>query len=142
MKAAYIDTSALLAWLFGESRADEFVECINSSEVNVCSELCYLETMRAIRRAISDRTISENKGESLTETFNTFYSSLFRMSIDESTVTRASKSFPVEPVRSLDAIHLATALEYKKLYPELRLLSFDKRIIDNIEPLDFTGFPG
>ncbi len=57
------------------------------------------------------------------------------MSIDEAVVERASEPFPVEPVRSLDAIHLATALEYKKLYPGLEITSQEKRINDNLEPL-------
>jgi hypothetical protein len=44
----------------------------------------------------------------------------------------ASQPFPVEPVRSLDAIHLATALEFHKIYPGMKILSFDRRINDNI----------
>ena len=47
----------------------------------------------------------------------------------------ASQPFPVEPVRSLDAIHLSTALEFLKIYPEMKVLSFDKRINDNIPSL-------
>ena len=57
------------------------------------------------------------------------------MSIDESVVTGAAKTFPVEPVRSLDAIHLATALEYKKLYPELIILTTDDRLSRNTSAL-------
>ncbi len=47
----------------------------------------------------------------------------------------ASQTFPVEPVRSLDAIHLTTALEFLKIYPEMKVLSFDKRINDNLPQL-------
>jgi hypothetical protein len=50
----------------------------------------------------------------------------------------ASQPFPVEPVRSLDAIHLSTALEFLKLYPGLKVLSFDKRINDNIPSLGLS----
>jgi hypothetical protein len=48
---------------------------------------------------------------------------------------RAAQPFPVEPVSSLDAIHLATAIELLQLYPDLAVLSLDRRIIDNIRPL-------
>ena len=58
-----------------------------------------------------------------------------RMSIDEAVVERASEPFPVEPVRSPDAIHLATAMEYKKLYPQLEVTTKDKRISGNLGPL-------
>lgn len=48
---------------------------------------------------------------------------------------RAGEPFPIEPVRSLDAIHLATALETQEIYPDLGVLTFDQRIIDNLVPL-------
>ena len=58
------------------------------------------------------------------------------MSMDESVVGGATVDFPVEPVRSLDAIHLSTALEYKKLYPELKMLTTDVRLKQNTALLD------
>ena len=57
------------------------------------------------------------------------------MSVDETIVTGAADEFAVEPVRSLDAIHLATALECRKLYPELEMLTLDERIRRNKEAL-------
>jgi hypothetical protein len=45
-------------------------------------------------------------------------------------------SFSLEPVRSLDAIHLSTALEYKKLFPELKMLTTDTRLKQNTALLD------
>lgn len=41
----------------------------------------------------------------------------------------------VEPVRSLNAVHLASAIELLAAYPDLMVLSFDDRIIANLEPL-------
>lgn len=49
--------------------------------------------------------------------------------------TRAREPFPVEPVRTLDAIHLATALEWSKIYFDLQIFSHDKRILANAKPL-------
>jgi hypothetical protein len=40
-----------------------------------------------------------------------------------------------EPVRNLDAVHIATALEVQELYPDLEVLSLDQRILDNLVPL-------
>ncbi len=57
------------------------------------------------------------------------------MEITAEVRNRASMNFPIEPVRSLDAIHLATALEFMQAYNEMKVISFDKRIIDNLEPL-------
>ena len=57
------------------------------------------------------------------------------MEITPEVRSRAAMPFPLEPVRSLDAIHLATALEFLKSFPDLQILSRDQRIIANLEPL-------
>jgi hypothetical protein len=48
---------------------------------------------------------------------------------------RAGQRFPVEPVRSLDAIHLSSALTLLHVHPDLRVLSFDERLAANLQPL-------
>ena len=48
--------------------------------------------------------------------------------IDSEVVERARKPFPAEPLRALDAIHLASALIVSGGVPELTLLTFDQRI--------------
>ena len=37
--------------------------------------------------------------------------------------------------RTLDAIHLATALAFTEAFPELGVVSLDRRILDNAESL-------
>ena len=49
------------------------------------------------------------------------------MAVTDGVLARAGSPFPVEPVRTLDAIHLATALELATAFPDLRVLSFDRR---------------
>ena len=50
-------------------------------------------------------------------------------------IERAKEPFPVEPVRSLDAVHLASALVAQRIFPSLTLLSLDQRIRNNAPPL-------
>ncbi len=57
------------------------------------------------------------------------------MELSGEVLTRAGQPFPVEPVRTLDAIHLATALVFTKAYPDLQILTFDQRISNNAQPL-------
>ena len=61
--------------------------------------------------------------------------------ISEEVRSRAGRMFPTEPVRTLDAIHLATVLILMRALPELRLLSYDERILENARPLgiDIAG---
>jgi len=51
---------------------------------------------------------------------------LWRISSD--IVDRAKLPFPAEPVRTLDAIHLASALAVRSVVPGVELLSLDDRI--------------
>ncbi len=50
---------------------------------------------------------------------------------------RASLAFPIEPIRSLDALHLASAAELRQAIPGLSILSLDRRIVDNAKALVF-----
>ena len=53
----------------------------------------------------------------------------------------ASGPFPAEPVRSLDAIHLASALVARDVWKEIALLSFDDRVRRNALALGFSVLP-
>jgi len=50
------------------------------------------------------------------------------MRIEGDVVERARRPFPVEPVRTLDAIHLASALLASARVADLGLLSLDERV--------------
>ena len=62
--------------------------------------------------------------------------------MDAEIVQRSRRSFPCEPIRALDAIHLATALAVRSLSPDVHVLSFDDRIRDNAASLGFQVVPG
>ncbi len=43
-------------------------------------------------------------------------------------LSRARQPFPEEPIRALDALHVASALTVRTAVPDLAILSFDDRI--------------
>jgi uncharacterized protein with PIN domain len=53
MKVLYIETSAILAWLFSEPNAHKVLEQMDQSDIVVTSALSLLETERVILRAIN-----------------------------------------------------------------------------------------
>ena len=61
--------------------------------------------------------------------------------MDAEVVERSRRSFPCEPIRSLDALHLSTALIVRGLSPEVQILSFDDRIRENATALGLTVVP-
>ena len=135
MTVRYLETSALLCWLFDEPESRTVIKTINDLDLICTSELTRIETLRAIARAFREKLISSKQRTTLTHLFDKNLRGWFRMSIDESVVSGAAVDFPIEPVRSLDAIHLATALEYKKLYPDIEMITMDDRIRRNSEEL-------
>lgn len=135
MIVRYLETSALLAWLFNESGAEGIINAMNGADLIITSELTRIETTRAIRRVRGEGRLTSGQCDMLFKLFNESIKGWFRMSVDETIVTGAADEFAVEPVRSLDAIHLATALECRKLYPELEMLTLDERIRRNKEAL-------
>jgi predicted nucleic acid-binding protein len=135
MNVVYLETSAVLNWLFGEPAAGDVVDRMNRADVLLTSELTRIETVRSIRRASREGLITEDARDELIRLFGDQMSGWFRMNVDESVIDRATRDFPAEPVRSLDAIHLSTALEFRALYPDLYVLTSDKRIAGNCEAL-------
>ena len=62
-------------------------------------------------------------------------------SIHDEIVEKARRAFPREPIRALDAIHLATALAGRGMVADLQLLSLDERIRANGVELGFDVLP-
>ena len=63
------------------------------------------------------------------------------LTIDSEVAARSRQAFPREPVRSLDAIRLSTALVARNLVTELQILSLDEHIRDNAVALGFDIAP-
>jgi hypothetical protein len=61
--------------------------------------------------------------------------------LDSAIVERARHPFPAEPVRTLDAIHLATAALALSLVPEMAVLSLDRRMRASAREMGFRLLP-
>ena len=60
MNALYIESSAILTWLFGEPESSKVVSLINSSETIVTSVLSILETAKTLLRTEHQQIIIPN----------------------------------------------------------------------------------
>jgi predicted nucleic acid-binding protein len=135
MNAVYLESSALLHWLLGQSRAADVRRAVDRAEVVLTSALTFTETERALVRAEHHGVLRGGDARRLRGLLNRVQASWTRMAVSDDVLARASRPFPVEPIRTLDAIHLATALEFTATYPDLHVLSFDDRVADNAEAL-------
>ena len=50
------------------------------------------------------------------------------LGFDPSIIERAQRPFPNEPIRTLDSLHLAFALEARRMIADVGILSLDSRI--------------
>ena len=57
-------------------------------------------------------------------------------------VERARRPFPGEPLRTLDALHISSALAVRSAVPGLALLSLDRRVRGSAAELGFRILPG
>jgi predicted nucleic acid-binding protein len=61
--------------------------------------------------------------------------------LDADIIERARRPFPAEPIRTLDAIHLATATLSHSLVPDLAVLSLDDRVRRAARQMGFEIVP-
>ena len=139
MNAVYLETSAVIRWLFGEPDSPRIARCIAESTDPLCSSLTLLETQRALARAQRERPSRVRAIRRLRGQFSEASADWHLLEITTDIRIRAGEPFPVEPVRTLDAIHLATALRFATTFPALPVLTFDERILANLEPLGLVS---
>ncbi len=139
MSALYLETSALVAWLLGEPRAAEVGGEVEAAETIVTSALTLLETKRALVRGLRTGLIREADERRLHGMLTRAQSGWMCMEVQADVLERAARPFPVEPVRTVDALHLATALAFATVFSDLSLLSFERRIADNAEALGIAA---
>ncbi len=138
MKALYLETSALLSWLLGEPSASEVKSRVDAAQIVATSSLTLLEAERALVRGETQGILKAAEAEKLRGLLSRSKAGWVLMEISQEVRERAARVFPAEPVRTLDAIHLATARVFMRPFPSLELLSFDLRIRRNAESLGIS----
>jgi predicted nucleic acid-binding protein len=137
----YVETSAVVSWLLGETDGAVARATIIRAEVVFASRLTVAESERALARLAAVGSLSGDQAVVLRETLTRTSAHWIRYDIGESVLARAGQAFPIEPVRTVDAVHLATALELRTAEPRLELLSFDQRIRSNAGRLGLPLLP-
>ena len=137
----YAESSAVLAWLLGEAGGEDVAEALRSSGGVIASDLTLIECERVLIRAWSLGLISESERVDQSTVLASAAAHWTRLRVDAEVVERATRPFPIEPVRTLDALHLASALLARSVTPEVRLLTLDQRVRENGARLGFKTVP-
>jgi predicted nucleic acid-binding protein len=124
----YAESSAILAWLLDEASASDVRNVLTASEVVIASDLTLIESDGVLLRAAALGELTEAEAADRRAHLMTAASRWHVLRISPEIVERARQPFPGEPIRTLDAIHLASALVARGTIPGLALLSLDERI--------------
>ena len=101
----YLDTSVVLAWLFEGSNDLDGLEGSRSAG---SSRLLWTEVARGIHRALQTGRLTPASAAVAQHRFAALATRITRVELSEAVLRRAEGPYPVV-VRSLDAIHLASA---------------------------------
>src|SRR4051794_21248189 len=113
----YAESSAVLAWLLAEETSSAIEALLDGAEWIVASDLTLAECSRSLIRAHAAGSLSElemTRKRSVLEASSAHWT---LMRIDREVLERARRRFPEEPVRTLDALHLASALSARSVIP-------------------------
>jgi uncharacterized protein len=131
----YVETSALLAALLEGDIAAR--NALRGAGRRITSALTFVEAPRALIRARVAQRLTPKAERSALRWLQAFRRRCDVVGITDGVLARAGRPFPVEPIRSLDALHLATA-ELLDEPPQLvTVLTRDSRVIDNARALGY-----
>ncbi len=107
----------------------------------LASELTLIECERALIRAAHGGVIRESEAANRRAQIRLASTHWTILPLQTEIAERARQPFPREPVRTLDAVHLATLVVARALVPRLRVLSLDERIRRNAREMGFETVP-
>lgn len=131
----YVESSAVVAALMeGDVAA---LEALRVPGEYVTSALTIVECRRAVVRARSAGRISLSQERDALLSIDVFARRCAIVAIADTIVERAGRPFPLEPIRTLDSIHLATLDLLDSPRPDVTIVSRDVRVRDNARALGF-----
>jgi hypothetical protein len=138
-QALYIETSALLRIVLEHDAG--LRAALASAGKLVASALTFVEAERGLARAARDQRIDPAQRREGQRWVRAVAKSCDTMALDADVLDRARGEFPAEPIRTLDALHLATALIWDETFGELTIASCDERVRANAAALGLPLVP-
>jgi predicted nucleic acid-binding protein len=124
----YAESSAVLAWLLDEPAGALVRQHLAKADIVLASDLTLIECDRVLIRAAALGDLTEADAADRRAHLVTAAAHWNILRITSEIVDRARQPFPAEPIRTLDAIHLASALAARSALAGLEVLSLDDRI--------------
>jgi predicted nucleic acid-binding protein len=130
-----MESSALVAALLEHDMAA--TKPLPVGTQHVTSALTLAEAGRAIIRARATRRLTAAEEQAAVRALRTFERRCFILEVDRAVLARVRRPFPIEPIRTLDAVHLAS-IELLGEAPQLvTIVTRDDRVRDNAQALGY-----
>ncbi|MGH8319391.1 MAG: type II toxin-antitoxin system VapC family toxin [Steroidobacteraceae bacterium] len=133
MSFRYIETSALLSALLEQDASAR--RAVAGRGHRITSALTFTEATRGLLRARLAGRISAEQERAALRWLRSFRRSCDVMGVTDSVLVRAGRPYPSEPIRTLDAIHLATAGEIGEPPQLITVVTRDDRVRGNAQAL-------
>jgi predicted nucleic acid-binding protein len=137
----YAESSAVVSWLLGEPAGLDVRELLGQVEVVVASDLTLVECDRVLIRAVALGEITEGSAADRRAHLSAAAAHWNVLRVGPEVVDRARRPFPKEPIRTLDALHLASAVAARGALPGPEMLSLHSRIRGAAIELGFGVHP-
>ena len=141
MSTLYAESSAVLRWLLGASDADRVERALTTAPAVVTSELTSTEVGHSLQRLVVTDQLDAEAGELVCASYSVASQHWHMYRIDDDILLRARQAFPREPLRTLDAIHLATAMRHALEVGAPSVLSLDRQVRANAQALGLAIIP-
>jgi predicted nucleic acid-binding protein len=132
----YIESSALVAALL--ERDADALKSVRTRGRKVTSALTIAEAARAILRARAAGRLTADQERAAVRALRRFERRCFLVAVTDAILTRVRRPFPVEPIRTLDAVHLATTELLGEPPPLIVVVTRDVRVRENAEALGYA----
>lgn len=130
-----------MAWLLGEPNGQAARTLLAEAEAVVTSDLTLIECDRVLIRAQAIGEVSEAAAADRRAVLNAAAVHWHLLRIGGPVIERARRPFPTEPICTLDAIHLASALVARGALAGLAVLSLNDRLRAAARQLGFDVVP-
>jgi len=132
----YFESSALVAALL-EHEADA-LKSLRAPARQITSALTLAEAARAIMRARVGERLTPDAERAAVRALRRFERRCYVVAVTDDILARVRRPFPVEPVRTLDAVHLATVESLGEPPQLISVVTRGQRVRENAKALGYA----